>query len=399
MGCIKARCLKFDMQDSVAIRLIEPGDEAAVTELHRKHYWRGNCLLLNRDFYRWQFELAPDSLAAGGDKSVVAVDAASGQLLSFLGVVPARALFQGKPIRAAHLITWLSAPEARGRGVGLAIMKYMTSEYEFLFGRSVTPAALAIYRRLGMRYFLSCRRWLAVLDAEATLSLAVEPDDASRKRAQARAVRVQDAVPAHVDRRVPEGADSLASEVLAGALSFERTHDYLQWRYQSHPYLKYEFLSVGGTSELEGFAVVRVEDVSGRPGRVLRVVEFIATRLHSLKLARAVFHFGLTQGCAYADMFGMSERFAAGFVAAGGYDSMEEPELRLPHLLQPWDPATEAPGLLFYGKRDEGWEGGLRPADDISMVHVSKGDGNFDWPSWVPTAEGNLIAPQTESVA
>jgi hypothetical protein len=238
-----------------------------------------------------------------------------------------------------------------------------------------------------------------VLDAEATLSLAVEPDDASRKRAHARQVEVCDAVPAQVERRVPEGAATLSAEVLANSLSFERTHDYLAWRYQSHPYLKYEFLSVGGPAKPEGFAVVRVEDVGGREGRVLRVVEFIADPLRSLKLARAVFHFGLTQGCAYADMFGMSERFAAGFVAAGGYDSVEEPELRLPHLLQPWDPSAEPPGLLFYGKRDGRWEGGLRPADDISMVHVSKGDGNFDWPSWVPTAEGNLIAPQTESAA
>src|SRR6185369_15605669 len=127
------------MNGTVNISPIQPEDEAAVIELHENHYWRENCLLLNPDFYRWQFALPPDSAAAGGDQSVVAVE--KGRLLSFLGVVPARASFRGRPLKAAHLSTWLSAPEARGRGVGLLLMTYMAESFDFLFGRSVTPAA------------------------------------------------------------------------------------------------------------------------------------------------------------------------------------------------------------------------------------------------------------------
>src|SRR4029078_1644447 len=98
----------------------------------------------------------------GGDQSVVVVE--EGRLLSFLGVVPARASFRGRPLKAAHLITWLSAPEARRRGVGLLLMTYMAESFDFLFGRSVTPAALTIYQRLGFRYFANCNRWIGILD-------------------------------------------------------------------------------------------------------------------------------------------------------------------------------------------------------------------------------------------
>jgi GNAT superfamily N-acetyltransferase len=383
------------MNATVRIRQIQPDDEAAVIDLHRSHYWRDNCLLLNPDFYRWQFAQPPESAAAGGDQSVVAVDD-EGRLLSFLGVVRARASFRGRPIKSAHLITWLSSPEARGRGVGLSLMTYMTENYNFLFGRSVTPAALVIYERLGFRYFGSSYRWVGILDPEATLNLAVEPSELSAKRAHARRIHADGSAPVNVGRELPCGAESLAADVLSDGTAFQRTNEYLAWRYQKHPYFRYEFLFVGTSSRPEGIAVMRTEDVSGRTGRVLRIVEFIAGPAHSGRLAAAVFAYGREQECAYADLFGMSEHFVAGFVAAGGFSTLEEPELRLPYLLQPWDANTDPPGLLFFGRRDVSSNGAPGPADDISMIHVSKGDGNMDWPSWVPTIEGGSIAPSTK---
>jgi GNAT superfamily N-acetyltransferase len=380
------------MNGTVNIRPIQPEDEAAVIELHENHYWRENCLLLNPDFYRWQFALPPDSAAAGGDQSVVAVE--KGRLLSFLGVVPARASFRGRPLKAAHLITWLSAPEARGRGVGLLLMTYMAESFDFLFGRSVTPAALTIYQRLGFRYFANCNRWIGILDPDAALSLAVEPSSLSSRRVQARTIPAIDtARRINVSTALPSGAESLTARVLADSTAFDRTNDYLAWRYENHPYFDYRFLALGAPSNPDGIAVLRAEEVSGRAGRVLRVVEFIAAPAHSRQLAAAVFAYGREQNCAYADVFGMSEYFVAGFVAAGGFSTLEEPEIRLPHLLQPWDPNTDPPGLLFFGRRDVSLSATIGPADDISRIHVSKGDGNMDWPSWVPTIDGGTIAP------
>lgn len=389
------RFLAADMEDVVTIRKIRPEDEPAVTELHRRHYWRSNCLLLNRNFYRWQLLLPPESAAAGGDQSVVAVDK-RGQLLSFLAVAPASAVFRARPMKGAHLISWLSPPEARGRGIGSAVISSVIDQYDFVFGRSPRPASLSIFKRLGFRCLVSCRRWLAVLDPEAAVRLAVDANGASAKRAAARKIDIRGAAEGRIDRTVPPAAASLATEVLTDSTAFERTHDYLGWRYEMHPFFDYRFLSINGSREPTGFAVVRIEDVSGRSGRVLRIIEFIAAPQNSLSLANAVLSYGSEQQCAYADMFGVSERFVSGFLAAGGFDAAEEPELRLPHLLQPWDPSIEMPDLIFYARRDDRLAGGIGPADDMSLVHVSKGDTNLDWPSWVPTADGNSFAPKVE---
>jgi GNAT superfamily N-acetyltransferase len=374
--------------DGVVVREVAAGDMPAVEELHRRHYWRTNCLLLNRDFYRWQFVEPPG--AGGADRSIVAVDRA-GVLLSYLGVVPTPASAHGRPVAAAHLISWLSTPESRGRGVGLALMSYAAGRYGFLFGRSVTPSALTIYRKLGFRYFPHCERWIAILDAEAAISLAVEPDAAAQKRARDRALPpAATSAGTDVSAEVPEGAGALATAVFRDAVGFDRSDDMLAWRYARHPVFAYHFISVRDGGRLRGFAVARVEDVRGRPGRVLRVVELVAQRSDAPGVARAILEFGRTKGCAYADLFGMSERFAAGFVAAGAFAADEEAELKLPHLLQPWDPDVAPPGLLFHGTAVLG---GVRDIDDVSAIHVTRGDGNMDWPSWRPDEEGASLAP------
>ena len=346
------------------------------------HYWRSHCLLLNRTLYDWQFAAPPDAAAAGGDQSIIAVDA-DGRVVSYLGVAPMRAHAGNRPLRGAHLISWLTDPAVRGGGVGQAVMQRATEEYDFLFGRSVTPAALTVYRRLGFRYVPACDRWLAVVDPEGTLALAVEPDESSRKRAVARGV-TPGSGEFEVTQVPPEGVESVAARALADATTFDRDSDYFRWRFIEDPFLEYSFVSL--PDPLRGLAVVRVDPVRGRPGKVLRVVDFLAEPDSGCALGHAVLAHAEAEGCVLADMFGVSERFASGFVAAGAFRTTEEPELRVPHLFQPWEPAVDPPGLLFYGP-------GL--TDDLTRIYVGKGDGNMDWPSWVPDADGRAIAPAT----
>jgi len=380
------------MDAGVQIRTIEPGDRAAVLDLYRKHYWRSHCLFLNPDFFHWQFDLPPGNAPLGGDQSVVAVDR-HGQLLAHYGLAATDCSLRGKPLRGGNMLSWLTIPEARGRGLGHRLLGWVIERHDFLFSRSPLPTSLPIFRRLGFRYFQQCRRWIAVLDAPATLALAVDASDAAARRAEARAVRCPTSESFSVGREVPPGASALARMVLADSMTFDRTDAYLRWRYEQHPCLRYEFIWLGAAAAPDCVAVVRVENVTGRPGRVLRVVEFLSSRTHAVSLANAVFAFGKQQGCAFADAFGVSERFLAGFVAAGGFDTIEEPELRLPHLFQPWTAQVETPGLLIYGRRTGEGEGRLGGADDTSLIHLTKGDNSLDWPSWDPAAGRQAFAP------
>lgn len=380
---------------TVQIRTIVPEDQQAVRDLHWNHYWRSHCLLLNQDFYDWQFSGSPENVRSGGDQSVVAVDG-DGQLLSYLGVVPMSTLYRGTQLRSAHLITWLTDPSARGQGIGFKVMDFATKKYDFLFGRSVTPAALSIYQKFGFRYFRNCERWIAILDADAATALAVDRTELSAKRIRARTVRIDPSVTFEVSDKTPLGIGALSTSVLDNGVSFGRSFDFFVWRYQQHPIHSYKFLYIGNPEAPDGIAVLRLEKVAGRSGVVLRIVEFIAGERCGRTLASAVLAYGKECGCAYADVFGMSEKYVAGFISAGGFDILEEELIHLPHLLQPWDPDVEPPGLLFFGRRDPSSSTGLSPVDDMTRVYVSKGDGNMDWPSWIPSADGESIAPATK---
>lgn len=379
----------------IIIRIIQPDDQHAVHTLHYDHYWRPYCLLLNKDFYRWQFIEPPESSIAGGDQSIVAYDT-GGNLLSYLGIVPMQVLYKGHYIKGAHLISWLSSPAARGKGIGLQIMNYVLDHYDFLFGRSVTPAALNIYQKLSFRYFSSSNRWIAVLDSDRAMHLAVNKSDISIKRFRFRTIQFKEIPTFFWSKQVPKGLTELSQKVLSDNVAFNRTETYLRWRYEKHPLLKYLFLVIGVPDEPIGFAVVRVEKVGSRFGNVLRIIEFIAPSEYSRRLAIAVLAYGRDNKCAYADIFGMSERFISGFISVGGFNVIEESDIQLPHLLQPWQADLSTPGLLFWGKKNIADQEGLGPVDDISRIYVSKGDGNMDWPSWVPSTDGIAIAPPTK---
>jgi len=366
----------------VTIREMQSKDRQAFEELHWNDYWRSHCIILNRDFYNWQFmDFSTSKVSGENDQSIVAVNE-DGKVLSYFGLHPIAATFNGHIINAVHIHSWLTASEARGQGVGNKMLEYVNGKFDFMYSRGPTSASLGIFRKFGYRYFKNCSRWIAILDHRLASSLAIDQSSDSIKRIQARTVTVSPTVKFYISQQVPSGAAAVAQAVLSNCVAFIRSHEYLVWRYECHPHFHYVFLSLDDPETPTAFAVLRVEDVLGRTGKVLRVIEFIAPPERSFDLAQSVFSYGMENDCAYADVFGMSERFLSGFISAGGFNFLEEAQIGLPYLLQPYDEDINPPGLLFWGRRNIIPTTSLGPADDMTNIYISKGDGNMDWPSW-----------------
>ncbi len=368
-------------------RLIRPSDRASLAELYREHYWRPQCVLMDPVLYHWQLEQPPESKRKGGDQSIVAVDEHN-RVVAALSMFPMSVWDRGSERSGVQLISCLNHPDVRGQGVGTRIVEMMCERYAFRMGRSLSPASQSVYAKFAFRYMQHAMRWLAILDAQRAEELVIEPHELTSKRLKAREIPRLSPRPYQVSNRPPTGAANLTWKVLRSATTFARTPDYLVWRYTLHPMLRYRFITLGEAYQPDGLAVVRCEKVSGRPGHVLRILEFIADEEHQVALARAVFDYGREQGCSYADLFGMSERFVAGFLAAGGFHWQED-HLRLPHLLQPWDAHDAPPGWLFSGPRDP--ITGIAATDNLANFYVGRGDGNMDWPSWA-TVQATLDA-------
>jgi GNAT superfamily N-acetyltransferase len=372
------------MDGSDSIRITTACAPAAFRELYQQHYWRPRCLLLDDEFYAWQMRQPPLSRALGGDQSLAAVDE-TGQLLAHLALFPSPVWDHGRDRTGIHLISWLAAPQARGQGVGPALMQRATELADVLAGRSLSPPSRAVLRRLGFRYLTRCQRWVGVLDPAACAPLLIDPPAHAEKVLLRQAWPTRVPPPFTTSRQPPAGVEDLARQALQHAWAFARTRDMLTWRYQQHPRLRYDFLWLGDGSRPRGVAITRTETILGRPGRALRICEFLTSADAAVDLAHAVAAWGRQQGCAFMDLFGLSEQFVAGFVAAGGWNTWEEPELRLPTLLSPWDPDDTPPGVVMFSRADP--RTGIALTDNLAECYWSKGDGNMDWPSWAAQSQ------------
>jgi len=372
------------MDGSVTFRTVVPADHEAARELYRRHYWRPHCLLLDEPFYDWQIRQPPLSRQRGGDQSVVAVDA-QGRLLAHLALFPEVVWDHGRDRTGLHLISWLADPQVRGVGLGSAMIDHVKGLSDLLVGRSLSAPSRAAFMKQQFRYLTRCQRWLGVLHAPACLPLLIEPPEQAAKVLQRREWPRGQPRPYRTGPHPPSGAETLARQVLRGSVAFARTQEYLTWRYTHHPRLHYDFLWLGDAARPHAWAVTRTETIGGRPGKALRILEFLAPDEAAVDLAHALADWGRQQGCAFMDQFGLSERLLAGFVAAGAWNTLEEPELRLPTLLSPWDPNDAPPGILLYSRPEPGT--GIALTDNVADFYLSKGDGNMDWPSWAAVAQ------------
>ena len=371
------------MDGTITIRPVTPADHPAMRSLYAEHYWRPHCLILDEAFYDWQIRRPPLSQKRGGDQSLAAFDE-QGRLLAHLAHFPHPVWVRGAEQVGTYLISWLTHPDAQGRGIGTATMAQIQTLGTVSMGRSLSPPSRAVLMKRGFRYLTRCQRWVGILDAQSCKALMIEPNDLALKAAKRRQMPDRAGPACQTSRVPPSGAETLAWDVLSQGVSFARSQEYLRWRYSEHPRLTYDFHWLGSERRPRAWAVTRTETILGRPGRALRIVEFVAPPEASRDLAAALAAWGREQGCAFLDCFGLAERFVVGLVAAGGWNTLEEPELRLPTLLAPWDAHDDPPGVLLDSSRDP--RSGLAPTDDASSFYLSKGDGNMDWPSWAAAA-------------
>jgi GNAT superfamily N-acetyltransferase len=277
------------------------------------------------------------------------------------------------------------APEARGKGVGKAILENLQRRYEVLTGAGITAGALPLYLAAGFTFLAHLPRFFLIADFDRTQAFA-EVSALARKITQQRQ--------AH-RRRIPfrarpvAAADlaAVAAEGLAGFAHFRRDAERLAWRHDRHAAFRYEAFTVADPSVAGSGAgvilredrvldtpILHVIDLFGPPGHLPTVLQFLEDEAGR-------------RGAAFVDVSLTAGPLIAHLRAGGWSSAVDDSLIELPSLFYPVElrrPPTTS--MVIWGRR------ATDRLFDLGRLHVTRADMDLDRPTlnWYQQHEGQI---------
>jgi Acetyltransferase (GNAT) domain len=218
-----------------------------------------------------------------------------GRLLAMLGWIEFDACAGDERVPGGWMTNWLVVPEARGRGLGLALVEHARgTTYELVGALGANSATRHVLGGAGFAE-VGMYRWVRVFDAEGLRELL---DGRELPAAEA----------------PPEASGG------TGFVGACRDTDFLRWRYREHPRFRYEVV--------DERAAYRIETVAGSTAKVARVVDFLGDEALAARIAAEAER----AGAVFADFSCTSARAGRPLAAAGFV-----PDPGLPGRFQPLD--------------------------------------------------------------
>lgn len=360
-------------------------DVARVGELIQHHWRSGHILARDPGLYAWQFRhfQRPCGLSAllahRGD-----------ELVGHLGLAPGDFNLHGRRLPAAWTSMWFVASGAESTGAGVALLRKAQEEAGAVLGcLRYNPSAGRLYQALGFRLWPATPRWVRLgQNAPMRSLLAGSPQPYPSELIHRLEMATQNTLDAPAgDLEVVEWPavgptvwdqawrNNLASVTCGAWLDAQ----FITWRYLEHPVFAYKARLARRVENgsVVGLMVYRVQDIAGRPERVLRILELLGGG----QAIRALLHDLLTRALepetAFVDFHSTSRQLVPGLTEAGFVLEEGLPDL-LPSHFQPLDFRGEPlPGALWAAP-------GVMEMDELladPALCITRGQGDQDRPN------------------
>lgn len=324
--------------------------------------WARKIALSDVNFYNWQFINTPCN--SGIDECCVAVD--GDEIIGVMGLNQRDFYSKGKKLKGAELTTWVVSETKRNNGSGPRMITYLKEQYDVMIGMGISQAALPIYLRNGFRYLKAIPRYVAPIDWDS-ISPFIETAPLAKKynKEQYRLVEYSNS------KCSPTEIDSIYNSFKEKSCSFSRFSADTQWRYDQHPYFKYDtfvvnnscFVSVRIDRDISGFVMAHCVDIFGD------------TSDYKSAISSAIV-FAKENGAHAIDFFGTSTALCSALNEIGLFSTLDHDFFKFPHLFHPVEirsPATTS--LIMWAKT------GVGDLLDFGNLHVTKQDADFDRPT------------------
>ncbi len=237
----------------------------------------------NRARFRWQYEENPHCSPEGPEIWVARED---GVVLGQYATMPVRLHAQGRILRGSWGMDVMVRPNLQRKGIGSRLFLYWDQQVEASLGLGLSLQSYTLFRKLQWKDVGPVPCYSKVLDPKALLSRRL-PRAVAALLAPILSAALFVAFPtrrrrSNVEVRPVAGAFGPEYDLLWDKASpkfdfiAERKHDYLEWKYQKPPHLRYDVFEArrGPENELAGYIVLRVAVRNGV--RLALVVDLFA---------------------------------------------------------------------------------------------------------------------------
>ncbi|MBF0213718.1 MAG: hypothetical protein HQM00_09175 [Magnetococcales bacterium] len=370
----------------MTLRLL-PAYERDAAEVSRfvDQYWPRKILLTDPVFHDWQMQCAP--LAMGKDHSWLVIDDEEDSIQGYYGGNPRDFVdARGQIHPGAELTTIYFTHKVRGGAMVWELVKTLQRQYAVLVGMNTNALALPIFRWSGFRHIRAVERMSRVykpafLDRVGALTPMARNLLSLQKRSTARDCP---------DWREPD-RDELAALLsdyrMPGVAHFRRDFTNLAWRLLDHPYYRYECLLVAPDHREERTLMVfreeRHDDFA-----VGHVVDVLPLGERLPNLAALCDRIAAERGIDMIDAMFTQPRVLGIFWAQNWLSTLNDLDVRVPNVFNPVELRDPPTGNVTYWSHES-----VGPLSDLSALHFSKIDGDWDRPTWDSLEKRRQPAP------
>ncbi|MCW6569866.1 GNAT family N-acetyltransferase [Yersinia ruckeri] len=324
--------------------------------------WPRKIALSEDKFYNWQF--VNNSSNFGVDECCVAVT--DDEIIGVMGLNSRDFYLSGKKKKGAELTTWVVSEKHRNKGSGPSMISYLKNTYEVMTGMGISLAALPVYLRSGFRYIKSIPRHVHVINWDAIENF-VEGAPLAKKYARGQFISHK-YKSGNVD---DDFIDGINTSLSSRYNFFSRSSADVRWRYDQHPYFNYHTYSVNDNChatvridrDIDGFVMAHCVDIFGDES------SFASAVTSAIEYANA-------HGADAIDFFSTNATLNATMSAMGLFSTLDHDFFKFPHLFHPVEIRSPATTSLIVWSKNE-----LCGMLDVSMLHITKQDADFDRPT------------------
>ncbi|RYU67839.1 GNAT family N-acetyltransferase [Aliivibrio finisterrensis] len=325
--------------------------------------WTRKIALSNENFYQWQFISTPNN---NNDDCCVAID--ENEIIAVMGLHERPFHLNQKEYSGAELTTWIVHKDKRNLGLGPKMIDYLQSKYDVLFGMGISKDALPVYLRKGFKYIKSIPRYIYPINYNSIETFG-HYTPLAKKLSKIRGRHEIYTIIKHTENEL----NILNSVFSSNANFFNRSEQWINWRYEKHPSFNYIINVISNNKGNKCVVVYRIDHLKD------------LTIMHCLDIYGEYNAF--SSGISYLedtarnnnvdiiDFYSTNSKVNSAFIHKNWFPTLDFDFIDFPHLFHPIEMRTPSTTSLILWFNDD-----CNLSYDFGKLYITKQDCDFDRP-------------------